>query len=282
MNNHSEYLPIYQRFIRYVKAGLLALDQESRDEVIAFIEDQQQSSGGFKDRGEQEDLYYSLFGFWLAKAAGLEQQLEAFQDFILQQEEELNLVDRYSLMLLRRGLGLPDQGGLNFFRQLFRRDYPVNFSYQLFLFLLVFDARYGYRRKWYRIFQPLIGLYRVPSGAPCSLVAAWLVAATQVGLNTNRIQARLMNYWDGEHGFKAFENGTSSDLLSTGVALFALREAEADLRLLTPGSLDFIQANYKKGAFLSGDGDETRDLEYTFYGLLALGCILDSEETILN
>jgi hypothetical protein len=63
-------------------------------------------------------------------------------------------------------------------------------------------------------------------------------------------------------------------MLSTGVALFVLKETGYDLRMIKPGCLDFIQENYSAGAFLSGDGDVTKDLEYTFYGLLALGSLL--------
>ncbi|MFA5330143.1 MAG: hypothetical protein WC384_20280 [Prolixibacteraceae bacterium] len=36
-----------------------------------------------------------------------------------------------------------------------------------------------------------------------------------------------------------------------------------------------IPENYANGAFLSGDGDLTEDLEYTFYGLLALGVLVN-------
>jgi hypothetical protein len=74
-------------------------------------------------------------------------------------------------------------------------------------------------------------------------------------------------------GFKAFAHLDQADMLSTAVALFALNFAGSDLRLLKPGCLDFIQQNYAEGAFLSGDGDPTTDVEYTFYGLLALGVL---------
>jgi hypothetical protein len=76
-------------------------------------------------------------------------------------------------------------------------------------------------------------------------------------------------------GFKAFAHLNNADMLSTAVALFALNFAGSDLRLLKPACLDFIQQNYAEGAFLSGDGDTTIDVEYTFYGLLALGVLAD-------
>ncbi|NCB08501.1 MAG: hypothetical protein EOM73_10090 [Bacteroidia bacterium] len=40
-----------------------------------------------------------------------------------------------------------------------------------------------------------------------------------------------------------------------------------------PDCLNLVQQNYDTGAFLSGDGDLSRDLEYTFYGLLTLGTL---------
>jgi len=64
-------------------------------------------------------------------------------------------------------------------------------------------------------------------------------------------------------------------MLSTAVALFALNYVDYDLRLLKPSCLDFIGQNFSDGAFLSGDGDPTADVEYTFYGLLALGVLAD-------
>jgi len=63
-------------------------------------------------------------------------------------------------------------------------------------------------------------------------------------------------------------------LLSTAVASFALKTANSDLRLVRPACLKLIEQNYSNGAFLAGNGDKMRDLEYTFYGLLALGVLI--------
>jgi hypothetical protein len=74
-------------------------------------------------------------------------------------------------------------------------------------------------------------------------------------------------------GFRVFKQIRNCDMLSTAVALYVLKETGYDLRLTAPGALSFIESNYESGAFLSGDGDPTRDLEYTFYGLIALGSL---------
>jgi hypothetical protein len=94
-----------------------------------------------------------------------------------------------------------------------------------------------------------------------------------VGLDVNKDIQQLFEYYEEGTGFKAFKEVESTDLLSTAVALFALEKAGAGLKTIAPDVLGLVQNNYSEGAFLSGNGDETRDLEYTFYGLLILGTL---------
>jgi hypothetical protein len=82
-----------------------------------------------------------------------------------------------------------------------------------------------------------------------------------------------MQYFEKGKGFKVFPEQGNADLLSTAVSLFGLKKIGADLRIVSPVCLDLVQQNYDNGAFLSGDGDSSRDLEYTFYGLLTLGVL---------
>jgi hypothetical protein len=275
MNSNIDHNPIYEQFIHRLQAGLQLLDQESRQEIVRFVVGRQHSSGGFMDRGEQPDLYYSLFGFWLASALELQTGLEHLKGFIRSRKEETNPVDRFALMLLQQAMFQKKEGQLNFFRELIKKDHPVNFSYQLFLFLLVFDARYGKKSWLYFFVRQLLRWYQPPAGSPASLLAALVVARHEVGLKTEKMQQQLLTFFAEGIGFKAFKQLETGDLLSMGVSLFALRKTEFDLRLIAPTCFDFIQRNFDRGAFLSGDGDLTRDLEYTFYGLLALGCLAD-------
>ncbi len=275
MSPEKNHNPIYQQFIQCLQAGLNLLDDESRREIVRFVVGRQHSSGGFVDRGEQPDLYYSLFGFWLASALELQTELEHLKGFIQDREEETNPVDRFALMLLQQAFFQKKEGQLNFFRELLTNDHPVNFSYQLFLFLLVFDARYGKKRWLYFFVRLLLRWYQPAVGSPASLVAALTIARYEVGLKTEEMQQELLAYFAEDTGFKAFKHVETGDLLSMGVSLFALQKTGFDLRLIAPTCFDFIQQNFDGGAFLSGDGDLTRDLEYTFYGLLALGCLAD-------
>ena len=72
-------------------------------------------------------------------------------------------------------------------------------------------------------------------------------------------------------GFAALKRAPSDDLLSTGVALFALNFLDADVRLIKPDCLNFVDDMYDNGGFRSTYADSITDIEYTFYGLLALG-----------
>tara|TARA_R110002050_G_scaffold40093_3_gene98145 strand:- start:8874 stop:9704 length:831 start_codon:yes stop_codon:yes gene_type:complete len=270
--NHS---PIYRQFIHHLQAGLHLLDEASRQEIMRFVVGRQHRSGGFMDRGEQPDLYYSLFGFWLASALNLGAELNRLNDFVRDRKAETNPVDRFAGMLIQQAFSQKKEGPFTFFRELFRRDHPINFSYQLFLFLLVFDARYGKKRWLYFFVRMLLRWYKPPVGSPASLVAALTVARDEVGLKTEKMQQQLVGYFNEGIGFRSFEQVETGDMLSMGVSLFALQKTGFDLRLIAPTCFKFIEQNFDQGAFLSGDGDATRDLEYTFYGLLALGCLAD-------
>lgn len=82
-----------------------------------------------------------------------------------------------------------------------------------------------------------------------------------------------MSFYKGGGGFSAFQDAPLPDLLSTAVALFALRFTGCDLRNIRPECFEFINNAYSNGGFSAGEYDLQTDVEYTFYGLLALGAL---------
>ena len=120
----------------------------------------------------------------------------------------------------------------------------------------------------------MLSRIEVDMHSPCSEVAAKVFLQKMLNQDGEKDQKLLKSFACESGGFKAFAHLQQADMLSTAVALFALDFAGSDLRLLKPACLDFIQQNFVDGAFLSGDGDQTADLEYTFYGLLALGVLV--------
>jgi len=117
--------------------------------------------------------------------------------------------------------------------------------------------------------------YKPKGNIPCSILAALIFVKNRAGLNYSTEQDKLLALYVSGSGFRVFERVGHCDMLSTAVALFVLRDSGYDLRLISPGCLNFIEGNYHSGAFISGDGDLSLDLEYTFYGLIALGSLTE-------
>lgn len=73
-------------------------------------------------------------------------------------------------------------------------------------------------------------------------------------------------------GFLPFPGAPLPDLLSTAVALHALDGLQADFSRVTEPCLDFVDSLWTAdGGFHGTWDDDELDLEYTYYGLLALG-----------
>jgi hypothetical protein len=269
--------PVYHRFIDLVKKGFATLDEKNQNEVIEFIKSCQNSVGGFTDRVGKPDFYYSLFGTWLSVALDEGQIQAKHKNFIARlSESHENTVDEFAFLLIKISLPGYDFKKPSFFsvlnRMLFKSS-RVNFFYRIFLFILIIDALYR-PKIIYPLVRGILRFYSPPADSPCSVHAAITVTRSESGLDVKREQHILFSYFEDGKGFKAFRSTEEADLLSTAVALFALKTSDTDLRRIAPDCLDLIQQNYSNGAFLAGNGDGVRDLEYTFYGLLALGILV--------
>ncbi len=86
-----------------------------------------------------------------------------------------------------------------------------------------------------------------------------------------------MSYYSYTGGFKATEAVPVPDLLSTAVALYALDFVGYDLRRIKPECLTFTDSLFTEGGFGSNYLDPEPDIEYTFYGMLALGSLADRD-----
>ncbi|WP_319482326.1 prenyltransferase/squalene oxidase repeat-containing protein [uncultured Draconibacterium sp.] len=274
-----EKIAIYKKLVRRLSLGFETLSPEIQQEIIDFISSQQHASGGFCDRAGKPDPYYSLFGCWLSVATGQKEEIEQLKAYISKQPATSSTVEELAINLMKTEL-FPKQKNESRFsllKKVFSGHNFMDISYRFFLLALTIDATAKSRFVFNLMARVWLPFYKVKENSPCSLVAALCFARFDLGLEYNKYQKLLLEFHQEKAGFRAFETTPFSDTLSTGVALFSLAETNYDLRLITPDCLDFIQMNYLSGAFLSGDGDETRDLEYTFYGLLALGSLVKDE-----
>ena len=284
------------------------LEGQGRAEVFQFIVSQQNTDGGFKDRGGRSDLYYSLFGALMLRAIESEvrnpkseessqsqlavsnnpatrnpqpanESIVKLKRFV-QENSSKNVpgfIEQCCLVLLQKELRISSfvriTNLIKLSRSFWKERYSINLSYRSFVLFLTLDA-----------VLPFPGLLKFGAGkmlkrttvdqhSPCSEVAASVFLQKMMNGDGSAEQELLKSFACQTGGFKAFSHLQQADMLSTAVAMFALNFAGSDLRLLKPNCLDFIQENYSDGAFLSGDGDLTQDVEYTFYGLLALGVL---------
>lgn len=303
MKSHS-HPPIYVQMIGLLKNALELLDEQGREEVMQFILASQHENGGFRDRGGSPDLYYSLFGMLILKAMAAKptgspenkpkenpSALDAIQASVAnsllklkqftQRPSSLKVpgfIERCSLLLLQtelksnrysRFLSLVSLG-----KSFWKERSSINLSYRSFVLFLTLEAILPLSSLIKRPAKRMMAQTEVNEHSPCSEVAAKVFLLKMMNQQNTRETALLSSFAARSGGFKAFLHLEHADMLSTAVALFALNNAGADLRLLKPSMLEFIQSNYRDGAFLSGDGDSTADVEYTFYGLLALGVLV--------
>lgn len=298
-------IPFYRQMIALLRNALDLLDEQGRGEVLQFILSQQNADGGFRDRGERSDLYYSFFGGLMIRAWGMglgakglepggrrpkteaalpelvEGTIQKLKQFIVRQSksEVPGFIEKCCLVLLQKELRT---GRISRIRSIFslgksfwKERQSINLSYRSFVLFLTLDAVFPFPRLLKFGAGKMLKRTTVDQHSPCSEVAARVFLQKVMNQNGLKETELLMSFASESGGFKAFAHLDQADMLSTAVALFALKFADCDLRLLKPACLGFIQQNYFEGAFLSGDGDTTIDVEYTFYGLLALGVLAD-------
>lgn len=120
------------------------------------------------------------------------------------------------------------------------------------------------------------GGYSNQKGSNSTTVNATAAALCVLGqLNSDEAGATadfLLKQQHTSGGFAASADAPLLDLLSTATALFALH---ANGRKPNPAARDFVEAHWNEvtGGFSATLFDETSDIEYTFYGLLALGTL---------
>lgn len=284
--------------IDLLRNALNLLDKQGREEVLKFLMSQQNQDGSFRDRGGKSDLYYSLFGGLMLRAGESEVRSLKTEDLIPKQEAvegailKLNkfiaqqsnskvsgFIEKCCLVLLQKELNAGQNSqiralvslGKSFWKE--RRS--INISYRGFVLFLTLDAVLPFQSILKFGAKRMLARTTIDQHSPCSEVAARVFLQKMMNQDGSKDQELLKSFACTTGGFKAFAHLNNADMLATAVALFALNYSGYDLRLLKPSCFDFIGQNFSDGAFLSGDGDPTADVEYTFYGLLALGTLAD-------
>jgi hypothetical protein len=245
------------------------LDAQTIEEIKSFIKSQQTAAGGFADRGGNCDLYYSLFGFYIAEALEIEEvkpALKVYVKNIIEQEDLAGIYIKCAVILYIKLFGsstLPT---------VLRKHDDLASQYSDFINLLA-----DYYSKDYislLLISQKLKKIKLNAAMPCSVISAGLILQ-HVNGKQDAEPWQLMKSYYKSGSFSTFSKTAHGDLLSTGVALYALGFAGSDLSIIKPDCLNYIDALYSEGGFCATSFDDVSDVEYTFYGLLGLGALTD-------
>jgi len=252
------------------------LNPERIAEVRSFILSKQTVKGGFADRGGECDLYYTLFGYYISEAISVEEVLVPLRKYIKESVTANNLEGVYlycGAILYAKLLGhdatterlrkkiiaeLNDSGSK---QPEYSRFMGILALYYLEDFLNIYRIVNQYKKSF------------APGNHPCPVIAARTILLEMAGNRRVATVNNLKSFYRGSGGFAALNQAPEDDLLSTGTALYALNFLGADLRLIKPDCLTFVDSLYENGGFRATFSDTMPDVEYTFYGLLALGSL---------
>lgn len=270
------------------------LTQNTRSNLSAFVLSQQTECGAFVGKGGKEDLYYTAFGWLVAYMLGIRLDADKMREYLNDFDaERLDLIHYISWMKCKMLQRLVSEGMVGMFLNVWSvnnirpldsfRVFPQgdrHSPYTQFLWLSLLEDN---NSRLIGKKQTLIDLqdYKVEGGgyanlkdsetASANATAAALMIKAQLAVYDHVEAVALRDMQEENGGFKAESLAPIPDLLSTATSLFALKNYGIKPKY---EPLDFIEAHCcENGGFLATLFDEQSDVEYVFYGLLALGSL---------
>jgi hypothetical protein len=270
------------------------LGAEAAGLVERFVRSKHNADGGFQDRGGRSDVYYSVFALDALAALQVPLPLEEVRRFLAGFGDGAGL-DFVHLCCLARLWGyFPEcerPGGLlarverwrtpdGGYHQ--RMDAAQTSAYGAMLAGAAYlDWKRRPPRSW-KLAWSLRAL-RTPDGGwanePSMNEGSTTATAAAVTFYRHahltppaELGDWLLSQVHPDGGFKAFSRAPIPDLLSTAVALHALDGLQVDFRRHKESLLDYVDSLWSAdGGFHGHWADDDLDVEYTYYGLLALG-----------
>lgn len=249
-----------------------AIIAEIRNRVLIFFSD----DGGFADRAGKSDLYYSLFGCFVADALSINEVKPHLKEFVKYKVKDPSLsgVNLYcGAILYSKLIGFDEHSDrLNErVRNELKNSISKNTDYSIFLSTLALYYLQDYRTLLKLLSQN--SNFEFKGETPSTVVAAMAVLNGIGQKPTKEFEVKLMSYYKAKGGFVALHKSPIEDLLSTAVALYALDFIDSDIKSIKPDCLSYVDGLYLNGGFCATELDFDIDIEYTFYGLLALGAL---------
>ena len=258
--------------------SLNLLDVSVLEEIKIHVFKSFTPEGGFADRGGKSDLYYSLFGCFVAEALSINEITPQLKEFVNEKVKDpaLSGINLYCCAILYSKLNRIDSTTERL-RQRVEVELMNNNNSEYFFFIGLLTLYY---LQDYRLILKLKNRIKSSSfekDIPCSLTAADSVICKALRKPVNEIEIKLKSFYRDKGGFVALQKAPIEDLLSTAVALYALSFIDADITEIKPDCLSFVDGLYLNGGFCATELDFDIDIEYTFYGLLALGALAEQK-----
>ncbi|MDD5349397.1 MAG: prenyltransferase/squalene oxidase repeat-containing protein [Chthoniobacteraceae bacterium] len=296
--------PLRGALIRTARRAPELLGSGSTDLVRAFLRRSQTSEGGFAGRDGLADLYYTVFGMQAALALDAPLAIEPLRAYLqgFGGGEQLGFV---SLCCLARGRALlrdahaplPPTPGRELAARIaaFRAgdggfhstpNSPHGTASAAFLAAGAWEDLRQRMPDAKRLAQSVKALatsdggWASERGVPLGSTHAIAAAAAVPGVLASRADAEAAGRWllARAHplgGFTASPLAPMPDLLSTATALQTLAALGIPLEPVREPCLGFLDSLWTNaGGFHGHWEDDVLDVEYTFYGLLALGSLV--------
>lgn len=275
--------------------GKEKLKQASLSRVRRFVESQRMNDESFMNKSGESDIYYTVFGWMLSYVLGIQPDPKKTALYLAKQDAQSmdlihyaaymrcriiqNLFEGGKIKLLLTSLSKTPIRPLTGFSALPHNDPYAPYTQFIWLSLLE-DTRNPVIDKDESLSS--LADYHITGGGYSNIKDS-ITATTNATAAALAVTGQLNGYTDNENidylwsiqkesgGYAATESAPLPDLLSTATALFML-QCYGRKPKISP--VDFIEAHWlENGGFSATLLEDCSDVEYTFYGLLALGTI---------
>ncbi len=284
------------KLLKTLQLGYDALGEQAKQLMADFIISQRSADGGFVNKQGESDLYYTAFGTLLQYIFNIKFNFEGLKNYLDHIDTEgLDLIHYAAYMRCRLLASIAERSKLGVALKILSRkeirdeqSFDVwpnnnkNSPYSRFIWLSLLEDTNNHKGNDSETIAAL-ERYTVPNGgfsnmkgqaiASANATSAALMVMGQIdGYNKDSQGiAYLLKSQLPSGGFKAADNTHMPDLLSTATALFTLRCYGVQPRY---SAQEFVEAHWlDNGGFGATILDSSSDVEYLFYGLLALGTL---------
>lgn len=283
------------RLFRTLLKGRDQLSGGAIERIAHFVLSQRRDEGAFMDKSGQSDLYYTVFGWMLSYVLGLPSDSKKNSVYLASlNADSLDLIHYAAYMRCRMIQQLMAGRKIELiFKSFFSTKIKalgdfccvphndIQSPYTQFVWLSLLEDTGNHVNDKKDILNSL-AQYRADTGGYMNIIDG-LTATTNATVAALAIKGQLDGYRDNADirylydlqetsgGFAAVKASPLPDLLSTATSLFMLNCYGMKPKF---AAWDFIEAHWlDSGGFSATLMEDKSDVEYTFYGLLALGAI---------